>query len=414
MTNRQEYKTPFYNTTKRLLNNKPAFLGLIVIILAHLVAGGGYLLMPDKTPFANDGAVQIQKQPPGFKVDILKIRKNMEVPKQSLFSWIFNGQDSEYTIVPIKGTPRLVGDSVFFQPFGRERAEIDHLLLNCVKPLFVGPSDKLKKDAKLNYKIEEDKIIYLDSEERIQTIDKSQLKEEFFDKNVETRTYYLGTDKAGRDMLSRLIYGTRISLSIGFISVLISLALGVTMGALAGFFGSKTDVVVMWLMSVIWSVPSIMLVIAITLALQQRGIWVAFIAVGLTTWVEIARVVRGQIMSIKEKLYVEAARALGYSNRRIIFHHILPNIFGALVVISTSNFASAILIEAGLSFLGLGVQPPMPSWGMMINEGFGAIGTINSWHLIFLPSFCICITVLAFNLLGNGLRDALDPQTIRN
>jgi peptide/nickel transport system permease protein len=156
-----------------------------------------------------------------------------------------------------------------------------------------------------------------------------------------------------------------------------------------------------------------MLVIAVTLALQERGIWVAFIAVGLTMWVEIARVVRGQIMSIKQKLFVEAARALGFSNRRIIFQHILPNILGPLIVISTSNFASAILIEAGLSFLGLGVQPPMPSWGMMINEGFAAIGTSNSWHLIFLPSFCICITVLAFNLLGNGLRDAFDPQTVK-
>ena len=414
MTIRQDHKTPFFYARKRLFSNKPAVFGLFVILFAHIVAGGGYLLMPDKTPYANDGAVQIQKQSPGFQVNILKIRKNMEVPKVGFIYWLLNGEDSEYTIVPVKGTPKISGDSVFFQPFGRERAELNHLLLNCVKPLFVGPSDKLEKDAKLNYKIEGNVITYLDSEEKIQTITKEELDKEFFDNNVETRTYMLGTDKSGRDMLSRLIYGTRISLSIGFISVLISLLVGVSLGALAGFFGGKIDTIILWFMSVIWSVPSIMLVIAVTLALQQRGIWVAFVAVGLTMWVEIARVVRGQIMSIKQKLYVEAARALGYSNKRIIFQHILPNIFGALVVISTSNFASAIVIEAGLSFLGLGVQPPMPSWGMMINEGFAAIGTSNSWHLIFLPSFCICITVLAFNLLGNGLRDAIDPKTVNS
>jgi len=411
--NKQHNKTPYYYAKRHLLKNKPALFGLIVIALAHVIAGGGYLFMPDKTPYANDGAVQIQKQTPGFKVNILKIRKNIDVPSSGFFGWMMNGQDSEYTIVPIKGMPKIVGDSIFFQPFGRERAEIDHLLLNCVKPLFVGPSEKLGRDVLLNYKVEDNLITYLDSDEKIQKITREELEAEFFDKNVEERTYLLGTDKSGRDMLSRLIYGTRISLSIGFISVLISLVLGVTMGALAGFFGGKIDALIMWFMSVIWSVPSIMLVIAVTLALQQRGIWVAFVAVGLTMWVEIARVVRGQIMAIKQKLFVEAARALGFSNRRIIFHHILPNIIGPLIVISTSNFASAILIEAGLSFLGLGVQPPMPSWGMMINEGFAAIGTPNSWHLIFLPSFCICVTVLAFNLLGNGLRDAFDPQTVK-
>lgn len=163
-------------------------------------------------------------------------------------------------------------------------------------------------------------------------------------------------------------------------------------------------------MTVVWSIPGIMLVIAISIALQSKGVWVAFLAVGLTTWVEIARVVRGQIMGIKEKTYVEAARALGFSNFRIIFKHILPNLVGPIIVIATSNFASAILMEAGLSFLGLGVQPPMPSWGMMVNEGFHAIGTQNSWHLIVFPSLVISLLVFAFNMFGNGLRDAYDPQ----
>jgi ABC-type dipeptide/oligopeptide/nickel transport system permease subunit len=165
-------------------------------------------------------------------------------------------------------------------------------------------------------------------------------------------------------------------------------------------------------MSVVWSIPGIMLVIAISLALQSRGVWVAFIAVGLTMWVEVARVVRGQILGIKQKLYIEAARAFGVSNPQIIYAHILPNIFGPLIVIATANFAAAILLEAGLSFLGLSVQPPTPSWGIMIYEGYHAIGTRNSWHLVALPAIAICLMVLSFNLLGNGLRDAYDPKTL--
>ncbi|MCV6630505.1 MAG: ABC transporter permease, partial [Flavobacteriaceae bacterium] len=178
-----------------------------------------------------------------------------------------------------------------------------------------------------------------------------------------------------------------IYLSIGFISVMISLLLGVSLGAFAGFFGGTIDALVSWLMTVVWSVPSIMLVIAISMALG-KGVWVAFVAVGLTMWVEIARVVRGEIMALKQKLYIEAAQAFGMNNFYIIYRHILPNLIGSLIVITTSIFASAILVEAGLSFLGLGVQPPTPSWGMMISAGSENMFRPNSWHLVFLPSFC--------------------------
>lgn len=164
-------------------------------------------------------------------------------------------------------------------------------------------------------------------------------------------------------------------------------------------------------MSVTWSIPGIMLVIAISIALQSRGVWVAFVAVGLTMWVEVARVVRGQIMAIKEKTYIEAARALGIGNFRIVYAHIFPNIIGPVIVIATANFAAAILLEAGLSFLGLSVQPPTPSWGNMIYEGFSMIGTRNSWQMVIFPGLAISFIVLSFNLLGNGLRDAFDPKT---
>jgi peptide/nickel transport system permease protein len=244
-----------------------------------------------------------------------------------------------------------------------------------------------------------------------QDISYGELLDRFEGDHVETRRYLLGTDRAGRDLLSRLIFGTRISLSIGLAAVAISLFIGIVAGTLAGYFGRLTDTVIVWLISVIWSVPGIMLVIAISIALQSRGLWVIFLAVGLTMWVEVARTVRGEMLALREKQYVEAARAFGFSDFRIVFRHIMPNMAGTLVVLATANFASAILLEAGLSFLGLGVQPPTPSWGMMVYEGFQAMGTKNSWHLILFPALAICIMVLAFNLLGSGLRDATDPNT---
>ncbi len=222
------------------------------------------------------------------------------------------------------------------------------------------------------------------------------------------KTFWLGTDRFGRDYLSQLMIGTRVSLSVGLISVIISLVIGIFMGAVGGYYRGWVDNVIVWLINVIWSIPTLLLVIAITFALG-KGFWQVFIAVGLTMWVEVARVVRGQILGIREKEYVEAARALGFSNFRIIFHHILPNVMAAVIVISAANFASAILMEAGLSFLGLGVQPPVPSWGSMIKENYGYI-VLDYAYLAVLPGIAIMLMVLAFMLMGNALRDALDVR----
>jgi ABC-type dipeptide/oligopeptide/nickel transport system permease subunit len=210
-------------------------------------------------------------------------------------------------------------------------------------------------------------------------------------------------------MLSRLMAGTRVTLSVGLISVIISLIIGIGLGAIAGFFRGKVDDLVMWFINVIWSVPTLLLVIAITLALG-KGFWQVFVAVGLTMWVDVARVVRGQIFSARQLEYVEAARALGFTNTRIIIKHILPNIMGPVIVMAAANFASAILLEAGLSFLGLGAQPPMPSWGVMIKENYAYI-VMDAAYLALLPGIAIMLMVLAFNLLGNGLRDAFDAKS---
>jgi peptide/nickel transport system permease protein len=404
----EKIKTPFYYVKKRFFNNKPAVAGLAIILLCVFITLLGNLIMPDHTPNVNDSAVQIKKKPIGYSVTMLRIRKNMDIPQVNVFEKIFVGQESSYTISPIESY-RVDGLDAYVKELNAGESEKKVSVINAVLPLYIGDSPKL---GGKNFEVTGEIVRYLDVNEQLHTISKTELVKKFKEENIQARIYLLGTDMAGRDMLSRLLFGVRISLSIGCISVLIAVFVGVSMGSLAGYFGGKVDSFILWLMTVVWSIPSIMLVIAISMALQSKGLWVVFVAVGLTSWVEIARVVRGQIMSVKQKLFVEAARSLGMNNRRIVFYHILPNILGPLIVIVTSNFASAILTEAGLSFLGLGVQPPMPSWGTMINEGFYTIGTKDSWHLVFLPSFCISMLVLAFNLFGNGLRDAYDPTTL--
>jgi peptide/nickel transport system permease protein len=192
------------------------------------------------------------------------------------------------------------------------------------------------------------------------------------------------------------------------ITVILSLSIGIFLGALAGYYGGKTDQMIMWLLNVIWSIPTLLLVFALTLLLG-KGFWQVFIAIGLTMWVNVARIVRGQVLAVKQLEYVEAARALGYQDARIIIRHILPNILGPVMVIAAANFASAIVIEAGLSFLGIGVQPPQPSWGLMIKENYNFIITHNPM-LALAPGIAIMLLVLAFNLLGNGLRDALNVK----
>ena len=164
-----------------------------------------------------------------------------------------------------------------------------------------------------------------------------------------------------------MLYGIRISLSVGLIAVFISLIIGISLGLSAGYFRGRIDDAIMWLVNIVWSIPTLLMVIAITLALG-KGFWQVFVAVGLTMWVEVARIVRGQVLIIRELEFVEAGKALAYKPHRIIFKHILPNVIGPLIVVSVANFAAAILIEAGLSFLGVGAQPPMASWGGMIKD----------------------------------------------
>ena len=213
-------------------------------------------------------------------------------------------------------------------------------------------------------------------------------------------------------MLSRLIIGTRISLLVGMVAVIISLVVGSIAGMLAGYYGGWVDKIILWLIQLFWAIPTVLLAMAILMGFRDSNslqIIAVFLAVGLTMWVETARLVRGLFLQLKEMPYIEAGRAMGYSDSRLILRHIFPNTFSTLLIITASNFASAILIESGLSYLGLGIQPPNPSWGSMLREYYSFLGTDVSYLALF-PGICIMVTVLAFYILGNGLRDALDVK----
>ena len=225
---------------------------------------------------------------------------------------------------------------------------------------------------------------------------------------TERMRFWLGTDRYGRDVWSRLLLGARISLSVGLISVFIALLLGIPFGAAAGYFGGWLDRVLQTVIQIFWSIPTFLMVIALSFVLG-KGFWQVFIAVGLTAWVEVARLVRGQVLSIKEAEFIQAAQVLGYSSSRIIIRHILPQVIPALTVLAASQFASAILLESGLSFLGIGAQPPMPSWGGMIRDHYAYLLTGQA-HLALVPGFALASLVLAFMALGTALRDVLDVR----
>lgn len=350
------------DTWRRLKRNRGAVFGMVIIILALFTAIFSYFLAPDHSPYANRMVLEIGGQKPGYKQSFLLIKKQQPVPGVSLMHRMFSGSDDRYDWLPISDW-RQQGDSLIVQKF------IDEGISE--RQSFFHPPEN--KDLK-----------------------------------IRSKTFWLGTDRYGRDILSRLIIGVRVSLAVGLITVILSLSIGIFLGSLAGYYGGKTDQLIMWLLNVIWSIPTLLLVFALTLLLG-KGFWQVFIAIGLTMWVNVARIVRGQVLAVKELEYVEAASALGFRDSRIIIRHILPNILGPVMVIAASNFASAIVIEAGLSFLGIGVQPPQPSWGLMIKENYNFIITHNPM-LALAPGVAIMLLVLAFNLLGNGLRDALNVK----
>ena len=217
----------------------------------------------------------------------------------------------------------------------------------------------------------------------------------------------LGTDDLGRDVLARILYGARISLLVGFVAVGIATFIGILLGALAGFYGRWIDSLIMRFVDIMLCFPSFFLILAV-IAFLEPSIWNIMIIIGLTSWMGVARLVRAEFLSLRERDFVLAARAIGARDTRIIFRHILPNAISPVLVSATLGVAGAILTESALSFLGIGVQPPTPSWGNMLIAGKQTLGT--AWWLSVFPGLAILLTVLGYNLLGEGIRDAMDPR----
>lgn len=348
---------------RRLSGNKGAVFGMIVIIIALFLAVFAYFIAPDSSHFANRMVPELANKQPGFSMQVVRLKKpGAQAIETSFFEQLISGKPDAYQYVPVTSYA-IKKDILYAEKFVDEGIS---------EPIQFPLSNLAAEDP------------------------------------VGTIRYPLGSDRFGRDIASRLIVGTRVSLSVGFIAVILSLTIGLSLGSIAGYFGGKIDSLIMWLINIIWSIPTLLLVFALTLLLG-KGFWQVFIAVGLTMWVNVARLVRGQVLAMREFEFVEASRALGFSNSRIIVRHILPNISGPVMVLAANNFAAAILIEAGLSFLGIGVQPPQPSWGLMIKENYNFIITSNPM-LALEPGIAIMLLVLAFNLLGNGLRDAISVK----
>ncbi|QQR96822.1 MAG: ABC transporter permease [Sphingobacteriales bacterium] len=377
-------EAPMHKTWLRLKKNKPAIFSLYTIIIAIILAIIAPLISSDSTPNADDQVLELNNQSPGFSIQMLLIPKNNEIEKSNIFKTIVSGKENPYKMVPIQSY-KFEGKTIVAQIYvGADRT----------------PETKIFNLGEI-----------IPDKSKLSTLSQDQLEKLIKDKYIIKKKYILGTDAYGRDILSRLLLGIRVSLTVGLVAVLISLTIGIFLGSIAGYYRGWLDNVIMWLINVIWSIPTILLAMAIRFAIGDKinPFLAIFIAVGLSMWVEVARMVRGQVLSVREMEYIQASKSLGYNDFRTILRHILPNIIGPILVVAAADFASAILIEAGLSFIGLGVKPPTPSWGSMLNEHRVYL-TSNKAFLALAPGVCIMILVLAFNLLGSGLRDAFDVK----
>ena len=350
----------FKNTVS--LNNIGIILSSCFVFFCLLISLFAYIFIPDSSRFSNQMHLQINSKPPGFKASFI-IVPNSNSNQQSFSSKLFTGNKYPDTEI-------LISD---FQ-----------LLKNSIKYTDYS-NDKIFKSISFS--------AFPSNLNSDQIIDKFLIK----------RNYLFGTDNYGRDVFGRVMLGTRVSMSIGIIAVFISLLIGVFIGLISGYYGGLTDQILMMVINIFWSIPTLLLVIAFTLALG-KGFWQVYVAVGLTMWVEVARVVRGQVISEKNKDYITATKVLGFSDTRVFIKHLLPNIIGPILIISAANFASAILIESGLSFLGIGTQPPIPSWGSMIKDNYQYI-ILGKAYLAVIPGIAIMLLVTSFMFLGNNLED---------
>lgn len=394
-------QSPGSRAWRQFRRNVPAMIALVVIVLGVLISLAAYVIIPDQTANANQQTPALKLKPPGFEITLLKVKLNQPPSDQSFWNRWWNGQELEYRYIPVLEA-EVHGDQLVYTEYigNPEQGPQKRMsLANIAYPLDPGEEPGFSNGQW---------TLFLADGSTVSTTN-TELAQEVTNSSLVRTRFLLGTDTLGRDYLSRLVLGARISLSVGFMAVLLSLIIGLLLGVLAGYFRGWVDEVILYGINVFWSIPTLLLALSIALVFS-RGLSQVFIAIGLTMWVELARLVRGQMLGLRELEFVEAARSLGYGNWRIIFRHMVPNLVGPVIVVLASNFAAAILLEAGLSFLGLGVDRPTPSWGMMLSDHRTYL-VAGRPHLALLPGAAISLFVLAFFLIGNGLRDAFDVKS---
>jgi peptide/nickel transport system permease protein len=396
---------------RRFVKNRLALAGLIYLCLCVFVALFAFLFMPDDTHNANFQLREVSASPPGTRVTVLLRPSGQKPASPGWIGYLFSGRPDAH--VPLclhdEKSWRIHADSLSFTRHnGLQSVELLPVFL--LRPdVTHSQSLQWKNESGKPYLLRGDQLTWMNASGVKCDTSLSALVTSFETQYVMHHTFRFGSDTSGRDVLSRLILGARVSLAVGLMSVLVSMLIGITLGSIAGLFRGRVDLIVMWFVSVVWSIPTLLLAIAISFALGQ-GFWQLFIAIGVSMWVDVARMVRGQIFILREMQYVEAARVLGYKPTRIILKHILPNALGPVLIVAAANFSTAILLEAGLSFLGVGVKPPTPSWGGMIFEGYNQIMFDSGKWLALFPGLAMVLLVISVNLVGFGLRDALDPR----
>lgn len=345
-------------------HNKLAFLSAAYLFVWILLAAFAYLLIPDATTNANFQIVELGKQPPFSQAEILLL-PTLPSPKQpSLFQQILTGKTQNATAILLQTEENII--------------------------------------------IKEGKVYFTRKNGTKESLPLSKWGEkqlslaDFQQKYVEIHTFYLGTDGYGRDVLSRLVLGARVSLTIGILAALLSVFIGTLIGIMAGYWGGVIDKMLMWLVSVVWSIPTLLMAIVLGFVLGT-GFFQLLLAISLSVWVEVARMVRGQVLSVKNLLYIEATQAMGFPAWRVMFKHLLPNVLTPIIILTVANFGSAILIESGMSFLGLGLDSSTPTWGRMVYEGYTFIVFEHGKWLAIFPGLALVSMVVAINLLGNAL-----------
>jgi oligopeptide transport system permease protein len=388
--------TYWQDAARRLKQNKVAVVSLIVILMVVLMA----IFVPLFWPIQYSNQV----------LDFSNIPPNLEVYEVTDGNYIYITK--AYKAIEVSKDGELLqmseikkddqNNRMYIYEFDGKELIVDYSLYLQAKKEYLALEKKAKKDPSINL---EEAQFNLDNAKKVEI--RFDGKEILPTKTIRNKTYVFGTDYLGRDMFIRVVYGGRISLIVGFVAAFLNFIIGVLYGGISGYFGGRVDNIMMRIVDIIGSIPTLLYVILL-MVIMQPGLGTIIVALSITHWLGMARIVRGQVLSLKEQEFVLAAKTLGASTKRIMLKHLIPNIMGPVMVSVTMQVPQAIFTEAFLSFVGLGISAPKASWGALCNDALAGLFTYP--YQLFYPALAISITILAFNLFGDGLRDALDPK----